>query len=64
MLSPLGPDKLDSDTWVSPSRSPENSSLLGVPAKVPFSVSMPFVDKARMTFFTCHQYSDTKLESL
>ena len=53
MLSPVGPAKLDSDTDVSPAASPEYSSLLGVPASVPFSVSTPLVDETSIRFFTC-----------
>ena len=53
MLSPGGPGRLASDTTVSAVRSPEYSSLLGVPASVPSSVRTPFVEDARMMFLTC-----------
>ena len=53
MLPPAAPGKLDSDTEVPAAASPEYSSLLGVPASVPFSVSTPFVDKTMRRFFTC-----------
>ena len=59
-LPPVGPGKLDSDTDVPAAASPEYSSLLGVPASVPFSVSTPFVDETMMRFFTCSQNNSTQ----
>ena len=60
-MSPaVGPGRLASDTIA---RSPEYSSLLGVPASVPFSVSTPFVDAVRIRSFTCPQDSSIPCES-